>query len=62
MEVQAIQDEQTYRAILARVSDLVDLNPTSDSPEGEELSILGTLVKTYEAKHYPLTSGLSPSP
>lgn len=54
MEVKAIRDEKTYRATLARVSDLVDLDPMPDSPLGEELEILGTLVEAYEAKHYPI--------
>lgn len=54
MEVKAIRDEKTYRATLARVSDLVDLDPMPDSPQGEELEILGTLVEAYEARHYPI--------
>ena len=54
MEVKAIRDEKTYRATLARVSNLIDLDPTPESPEGEELEILGTLVEAYEAKHYPI--------
>ena len=54
MEVKAIRDEKTYRAILTRVSDLVDLDPMPDSPQGEELEILGTLVEAYEAKRYPI--------
>ncbi len=56
MEVKAIRDEQSYRAALARVSDLVDLDPAPESPEGEQLEILGTLVEAYEAKHYPIAS------
>ena len=54
MEVKAIRDETTYRATLARVSELVDLDPAPESAEGEELEILGTLVEAYEAKHYPI--------
>ena len=54
MEVKAIRDEKTYRATLARVSNLIDLDPTPESPEGEELEILGTLVEAYEAKRYPI--------
>ena len=54
MEVKAIRDEKTYRATLARVSSLIDLDPTPESPEGEELEILGTLVEAYEAKRYPI--------
>ena len=56
MEVKAIRDEQTYRTTLARVSALVDLDPAPDSPEGEELEVLGTLVEAYETRHYPIGS------
>ena len=55
MEVKAIRNDDTYRATLARVSDLIDLDPVPDSAEGEELEILGTLVQAYEAKHYPIS-------
>ncbi len=56
MEVKAIRDEQTYRATLARVSELVDLDPAPESSEGEELEVLGTLVEAYESRHYPIGS------
>ncbi len=55
MEVRAIRNDETYRATLARVSDLIDLDPVPDCAEGEELEILGTLVQAYEAKHYPIS-------
>ena len=55
MEIRAIRNEETYRSTLARVSDLIDLDPMPESDEGEELEILGTLVEAYEAKHYPIS-------
>ncbi len=55
MEVKAIRNDDTYRATLARLSDLIDLDPVPESAEGEELEILGTLVQAYEAKHYPIS-------
>lgn len=55
MEVKAIRDNATYRSTLARVSDLIDLDPAPESPDGEELEILGTLIQAYEAKHYPIS-------
>lgn len=55
MEVKAIRNDDTYRATLARLSDLIDLDPVPESAEGEELEILGTLVEAYEAKHYPIS-------
>lgn len=54
MEIRAIRDDATYREALARVSELIDLDPSPDSPEGELLEVLGTLVEVYEDRHYPI--------
>lgn len=54
MEVRAIRSEAIYRATLAEVSALVDLDPQPDSPEGEKLEVLSTLVEAYEQRHYPM--------
>jgi HTH-type transcriptional regulator/antitoxin HigA len=54
MEVRAIRNEATYRATLAQVSALIDLDPAPDTPEGEALEVLGTLIEAYEANHYPI--------
>lgn len=55
MEIRAIRSEEAYRAMLARVSDLIDTDPDPESPEGEELEVIGTLVEAYESKHYPIS-------
>ncbi len=54
MEIKAIRNEADYLAALQVVSALIDLDPQADSPEGERLDVLGTLVQAYEAKHYPI--------
>ena len=54
MEIKAIRTEQDYLAALREVSALIDFDPSLDTPEGERLDVLGTLVKAYEAKHYPI--------
>jgi HTH-type transcriptional regulator/antitoxin HigA len=54
MEIKAIRTEADYLAALRAVSALIDLDPASNSPEGERLEVLGTLVQAYEAKHYPI--------
>ena len=54
MEIKAIRTEQDYLAALCEVSALIDLDPSLDTPEGERLDVLGTLVQAYEAKHYPI--------
>lgn len=54
MEIKTIQTEADYLAALCEVSALIDLDPAPQSPEGERLGVLGTLVQAYEAQHYPI--------
>jgi len=54
MEVKAIRTDADYRAALREVSALIDLDPDRESPEGERLEVIGTLVQAYEAEHYPV--------
>jgi HTH-type transcriptional regulator/antitoxin HigA len=54
MEIKAIRTETDYLVALQDVSALIDLDPSADTPEGERLDVLGTLVQAYEAKHYPI--------
>ncbi|HEY2257674.1 MAG TPA: transcriptional regulator [Variovorax sp.] len=54
MEIKAIRTEADYLAALQQVSALIDLDSAPESPEGERLDVLGTLVQAYEAKHYPI--------
>ena len=56
MEVRAIRDEETYKKTLRLVSDLIDKDPSPDSPEGEMLEVLGTLVQAYEERNWPIDS------
>ena len=54
MEIKAIRSEPDYLAALREVAALIDLDPAADSPDGERLDVLGTMVQAYEAKHYPI--------
>ena len=54
MEIKAIRTEADYLSALHEVSALIDLDPSAESPEGERLDVLGTLVQAYEEKHYPI--------
>ncbi len=54
MEIKAIRTEADYLTALQEVSVLIDLDPSADSPEGERLDVLGTLVQAYEAKHHAI--------
>ena len=54
MEITPIRTEKNYRAALRIVSTLVDQEPSPDSPEGERLDVLSTLIEAYERKHHPI--------
>jgi len=52
MNIQPIKDEKSYDAALERVGQLMDAKP--DTPEGDELDILVTLIEAYENKTHPI--------
>ena len=52
MEVKPVKTDADYRASLKEIETLMAARP--DSPEGERLDVLATLVEVYERKHYPL--------
>ena len=54
MELTPIRTEKDYRATLRVVSTLVDQDPAPDTPEGDRLDVLSTLIKAYERKHHPI--------
>jgi len=56
MEIHPIRTEHDYKAALKTVSQLIDLDPAPDSPEGERLEVLGLLVEAYEARHFPIAA------
>jgi HTH-type transcriptional regulator/antitoxin HigA len=54
MEITPIRTETDYRAALRVVSELMDQDPSPDTPEGERLDVLSTLIEAYERKHHPI--------
>ena len=52
MDIKPIKTESDYNAALSEIEDLMeaDLN----TPEGDKLDVLTTLVEAYEEKHYPI--------
>ena len=52
MNIRPIKTEADYDVTLERIDALMDAE--IDSPEGDELDVLVTLVEAYEAKHYPI--------
>jgi HTH-type transcriptional regulator/antitoxin HigA len=53
MEIQPIKTEADYEAALHEIEVLFDAEP--DTPEGDRLDALVTLVEAYEAEHYPMS-------
>ena len=50
MEIKPIKNEADYQAVLEEIEQLFDATP--DTPEGDRLEVLTTLVEAYEEKHY----------
>lgn len=54
MNIQPIKTEADYDAALARAYELMDAK--ANSPEGDELDVITTLIESYENKHYPINT------
>lgn len=52
MAIKPIKTEKDYDRALRLVEDLMDAEP--DTPAGDTLEVLVTLIETYEAKHWPI--------
>ena len=52
MNIKPVKCEADYDAALARVDELMDAE--LDTPQGDELDILVTLIEKYEAQHHPV--------
>jgi HTH-type transcriptional regulator/antitoxin HigA len=52
MDIRPIKTTEDYRATLREIESL--MGAEADSPEGERLDILVTLVEAYERQHFPL--------
>jgi HTH-type transcriptional regulator / antitoxin HigA len=52
MQIRPIRTGADHDLAVARIAELIAAKP--DTPEGEELDILATLVDAYEAKHHPV--------
>lgn len=52
MNIQPVKDEASYQAALAEIERLIMAK--KDTPEGDRLDVLVTLVQAYEAKHHPI--------
>ena len=52
MDIKPIKTEADYQAALKDIESL--MMAATDTPEGEKLDVLTTLVEAYEAKHFPM--------
>lgn len=52
MDIRPIRTDIDHEKALERIADL--MSATRDTPEGDELDILVTLVEAYEQKHFPI--------
>lgn len=52
MDIRPIKTEQDYNFVLSRIEEL--WGAKKDTPEGDELDLLVTLVESYEMKHFPI--------
>lgn len=52
MNIKPIKTDADYRTALKEIESL--MMAKADSPEGEKLDVLTTLIEAYEAKYYPI--------
>lgn len=52
MDIQPIKTDKDHKAALKQIELLFDAKP--NTPEGDKLDILTTLVNAYEEEHYPI--------
>ena len=52
MDIEPIKSQRSYRRALKEIEGL--MMAKRNTPEGDRLDILVTLVEAWEAKHYPL--------
>lgn len=52
MDIKPIKTDADYRAALIEIESLMMAGP--DTPKGEKLDVMVTLIEAYEAKHFPM--------
>ena len=52
MDIKPIKTKTDYEAALKEVETLMSADP--DTPEGEKLDVMATLIEAYEAKQFPM--------
>lgn len=52
MEIKPIRNERDYKRALVEIEKLMDARP--NTPEGDRLDVLATLVCAWEEQHHPI--------
>ena len=52
MDIEPIKTDVDYQAALIEIENLMAAE--LDSPQGEKLDVMVTLIEAYEAKHFPM--------
>ena len=60
MDIKPIKNDADYRAALKEIESLMMADP--DTPEGEKLDVMVTLIETYEAKHLMIALDVTGNP
>lgn len=56
MEVKPIHTDNDYQEALKLASSFFENEPAPNTPEGNTFDILLTLIESYEAKSFPISS------
>jgi len=54
VNIRPIHTEADYQAALGDSAALMESDLVPDTPKGDRLDILATLVQAYEARHFPI--------
>ena len=54
MKIKPIRTKKEHKAALARVYELMELDPAEGTPELDELELLAMVVEEYEDEHEPV--------
>lgn len=56
MDIKPIHTDNDYQEALKLASSFFDNEPAPNTPEGNTFDILLTLIESYEAKSFPISS------
>ncbi len=52
MDIKPVKTDADYQTALKEIESLMAAEP--DTPDGEKLDVMVTLIEAYEAKHFPM--------